>query len=105
MDTLNILKYGGITALLILLLVFEIKDGHIGGRKPTSGGYEYYTAANSSVRIQHVFGSLYKVYVFGNSPAPTKKDRFGTYFTVRARSASEAEYIVDDIYRRGENIS
>ena len=99
MDTLNILAYGGITVLLVLLIIFEIKDGHIGGRKPTSGGYEYYTANSSYVRIKRVFGSLYKVYVFNSCPVPTKTDRFGTFFTMRAHSSSEAEYKVDNLYR------
>lgn len=102
MDTLNILAYGGIAVLVVLLIIFEIKEGRIGSRRtPQNGGYEYYTADGNSLRIRHVFGSLYKVYVFSYCPVPTRKDRFGIYFTVRARSASEAEYVVDGIYRRG----
>lgn len=101
MDTLNVLGYGGIAVLIILLIIFEWKDGRFGKRIPYSEGYEYYTANNSCVRIHKVFGSLYKVYVYNDSPAPTKRDKFGSYFTVRARSAPEVENIIDDMYRRG----
>ena len=101
MDTLNILGYGGIAVLITLLIIFELKEGRFGRWKLRSGGYEYYTADNSYVRIYKAFGSLYKVYVYSDCPVPTKKDRFGSYFPVRARSASEIEYIVDDIYKRG----
>ena len=101
-NTLNILAYGGIVVLVILLLVFEIKEGRIGrSHAPNNGGYEYYTESGETLRIRHVFGSLYKVYVFGYCPVATKADRLGTYFSVRARSASEAESIIDGIYRRG----
>lgn len=101
MDTLNVLGYGGIAVLIILLAIFEWKDGRFGKRTPHSEEYEYYTADNSFVRIHKVFGSLYKVYVYNDSPVPTKKDKFGSYFTVRARSESEAEYIIDGMYQRG----
>lgn len=101
MDLLNILGYGGIAVLIILLIIFELKEGRFGKRTPQSSGYEYYTPDNSRVRIQKTFGTLYKVYVYSNCPVPTKRDRSGYYFTVRARSASEAEYIVDDIYQQG----
>lgn len=101
-DTLNVLAYGGIAVLVILLIIFEIKEGRIGrSHTPQSRGYEYYTESGETLRVRHVFGSLYKAYVFGYCPVATKKDRFGVYFTVRARSASEAEYLIDGIYRRG----
>lgn len=101
-DTLNILAYGGIAVLAILLLIFEIKESRIGrNNAPNNGGYEYYTENGEVLRIRHTFGSLYKVYVFGYCPISTKEDRLGTYFSVRARSASEAESIIDGIYRRG----
>lgn len=100
MDSLNVLGYGGIAALIILLVIFELKEGRLGNRRPQGGGYEYYTPDNSRVRIHKTFGSLYKVYVYGNCPVATRRDRFGCYFTVRARSASEAEYLVDDIYQK-----
>lgn len=103
-DTLNILAYGGIGILLVLLIIFEIKEGRIGrGHAPQNGGYEYYTQNGEMLRIRHVFGSLYKAYVFGYCPVATKKDRFGVFFPVRARSASEAEYLIDGIYRRRGN--
>lgn len=99
MDSLNILGYGGIAVLIILLVIFELKEGRLGKRRAQSGGYEYYTPDNNKVRIYKAFGSLYKIYVYGNCPVETKKDRFGCFFTVRARSASQAEYLVDDIYQ------
>ena len=100
MDILNILRYGGITVLLTLLIVFELKEGRFGNQRLPSGGYEYYTINNKPVRIYKAFGSLYKVYD-SHCPFPTKTDRFGNYFTVKARSAPEAEYLIDDIYQRG----
>lgn len=103
-DTLNILAYGGIAILVILLVVFEIAEGRFGrNHAPKSNGYEYYTEDGNCLRIRHAFGSLYKVYVFGYCPVATKKDRFGVYFPVRARSSSEAEYIIDGVFRRGED--
>lgn len=101
MDSLRSLGYGGIAALIILLVIFELKEGRLGNRRPQNGGYEYYTESSDTLRVRHVFGSLYKAYVFGYCPVATKKDRFGVYFPVRARSASEAEYLIDGIYRRG----
>ena len=101
METLDILGYGGIAILALLLVIYEWKDGCIGLRKPPNIGYEYYTADNSRVKICKAFGTLYKIYVFGNCPVETQNDRFGTYFTLRASSASEAEYLVDDIYQHG----
>lgn len=90
-DTLTILAYGGIAILVILLIIFEIKEGRIDrSHTPQNGGYEYYTESGETLRVRHVFGSLYKAYVFGYCPVATKKDRFGVYFPVRARSASEA---------------
>ena len=101
-DTLNILAYGGTAALIILLIIFEIREAVIGrSRTPQNGGYEYYTPNGETIRIRHVFGSLYKAYVFGCCPAATKEDKFGVYFPVRARSASDAEYFIDSIYQRG----
>ena len=101
MDSLRSLGYGGIAALIILLVIFELKEGRLGNRRPQNGGYEYYTESGDTLRVRHVFGSLYKAYVFGYCPVATKKDQFGVYFPVRARSASEAEYLIDGIYRRG----
>lgn len=101
-ETLNILAYGGIGVLVALLIVFEFKEGRIGrSHTPQNGGYEYFTESGDSLRVRHVFGTLYKAYVFGYCPVETKKDRLGIYFPIRARSASEAEYLIDGIYRRG----
>lgn len=100
-DTLMILAYGGIGILVSLLIIFEIKEGRIGrNHTPQNNGYEYYTEGGEALRIRHVFGSLYKAYVYGHCPITTKKDRYGVYFPVRARSASEAENFIDSIYRR-----
>ena len=101
MDILNVLGYGGIVVLVVLLIIFELKDGSFRTRTPLNSGYEYYTADNSCVRIRKVFGSLYKIYVYSECPVSTKSDRFGSYFTVKGRSAAEVESIVDDIYQRG----
>jgi hypothetical protein len=98
-DNLTIIAYGGIAVLVILLTIFEIKESR--SYTPQNGGYEYYTEGGEVLRVRHVFGSFYKVYVFGYCPVATKKDRFGVYFPVRARSAREAEYHIDGIYRRG----
>lgn len=104
-ETLTLLQYGGIAVLVVLLIVFEIKEGRIGrSYTPQNGGYEYYTESGAILRIRHVLGSLYKVYVFGGyCPVATKKDRFGDYFSIRACSAAEAEYLIDGIYQRGGN--
>ena len=99
MYDLDMIEYAGIAALIILLIIFELRDVNCGNVLSANKGYEYYTSDSSRVRIHKVFGSLYKIYVYGNCPVQTKQDRFGTYFTVRARSASSVEYIVDDIYQ------
>lgn len=100
MEALDILRYGGIGVIALLLIMFEFKEGYAGnGRTPKNSGYEYYSADGIAVKIRHVFGSLYKVYVSDYCPLPTKKDRFGTYFSIRARSASEAEFKVDSAFK------
>jgi hypothetical protein len=99
MDDLNILGYGGITVLIILLAIFEFEDWGFGKTALYSRGYEFYTADSSLVRIHKAFGSLYKIYVYGDCPVLTKQDRYGNYFEVRARCTAEAESIVDDIYQ------
>ena len=43
MDSLNIFGYGGIAVLIILLVIFELKEGRLGKRRAQSGGYEYFT--------------------------------------------------------------
>lgn len=102
MDVLSILRYGGMAALVVLLVLFELKDGRIGGQRPQSVGYEYYTADGSRLRIYKAFGTLYKVYPFGPCPVPVKAGRYGTYFTVRARSSAEAESLIDALYQGKE---
>lgn len=101
-DILMTLAYGGIAVLVFLLIIFEIRESRIVGKHTAQiRGYEYYTESGEALMIRHVFGSLYKAYVFGHCPVATREDRFGNYFPVRARSASEAEYLIDGIYRRG----
>lgn len=97
MDILTFLPYGGIATLILLLAAFEIKDRQ-GVSYASSGGYEYYTHNNTLVRIRKVSGSRYRVYVHGACPVPTKKDRYGVYFTLKARSASDVEYQIDKLY-------
>lgn len=101
MDDLTILSRCGIAVLAVLLLVFEIREGRAGHGGPANTGYEYYTPDGSRIRIRHVAGTLYKVYVFDDCPVPVTQDRFGNCFTIRAGSAQEAEYTIDELYAQG----
>ncbi len=98
MDTLNIISYGGIAILIVLLVIFELKDRQLGNHNSNSS-YLYYTHNNVEVRIRHLFSSRYKVYINGWCPVQTKRDRYGTYFTLKARSAADVEYQIDELYR------
>lgn len=98
MDILTVLQYGGISTLILLLAAFELMDRQ-GGNFANNGWYEYYTHSNISVRIRHMFGARYRVYVCDACPVPTKKDYYGLYFTLKARSASDAEHQIDALYR------
>lgn len=98
MDALSILAYGGIAVLVLLLVIFELKDRPINGNKGDEG-YEYYAYGNVIVRIQHIFATSYKVYVFDSCPVSTKQDRYGRYFILKAKSTAEAEYKIDELYR------
>lgn len=97
MDTLTILPYGGILVLVVLLVVFELSNAQPRNGVPRNE-YEFITAAGNYVRIRHVFGAIYKVYTSDDCPVVTKTDRYGRYFTVKAKSTSEAEYKVDRLY-------
>lgn len=99
MDTLGILSYGGIATLIGLLVIFEIKD-HKGNNYSNNNSYVYYTYNNIAVRIRHLFSSQYRVYVYNNCPIQTKKDRYGTYFSLKGRSAADIEYQIDELFRR-----
>lgn len=99
MDTLSILSYGSIATLIWLLVVFEIKD-HKGSNYGNNNGYVYYTYNNVAVRIRHLFSSQYRVYVYNNCPIQTKKDRYGTYFSLKGCSAADIEYQIDELFRR-----
>lgn len=99
MDTLSIISYGGIATLIGLLVVFEIKD-YKSSNYSNNNGYVYYTYNNVAVRIRHLFSSQYRIYVYNNCPIQTKKDRYGTYFSLKGRSASDIEYQIDELYQR-----
>ena len=99
MDKLEILRYGGVAVLVVLLVIFELTDRSPGRRiKGLKGGYEYYTPDGSRVLIRHLLGSRFKVYVYGGCPIATRRDRYGEFFKVNARSAHEAELKVDQAY-------
>lgn len=97
METLNILPYCGIVALILLLVTFEVKYRQKGTNQ-IGNSYTYYTPSNGAVRICHMFGSRYKVYVKDTCPVPVKHDRFGDYFILNARSAADVEHQIDDLY-------
>lgn len=97
MDVLSILPYGGVLTLVILLVVFELTNAQP-RRGTTRNGYEFITADGSCVRIRHVFGATYKVYPEGDCPVHTEADRYGRSFRVKARSTSEVEYRIDELY-------
>ena len=98
MDKLEILRYGGVAVLAVLLVIFELTDRNPVGRKKGLRGYEYYAPDGSRVLIRHVLGSRFKVYVYGVCPIATCRDRYGEFFKVNARSAHEAELKVDQAY-------
>ena len=100
--------------ILILLYVFtELRYHHDlvavapnalpGGFIPPRGtGYEYYVNLDTTVYLQRVNRREYRAYVSrGNPPAQAalRKDAHGTYFILSAKSPSEAESIVDQLYR------
>lgn len=97
MDILSVLSYGGIITLIALLIIFEIKDRQ--GNNYNNSGYIYYTYNNITVRICRLAAARYKIYVNDDCPIQTKKDRYGTYFILNARSASDVEYQIDELYR------
>ena len=98
MDTLVLLKYGGLGALLLLLVLFEIRDLRFGaaGGKQSGASYQYFTPDGSCVLVRKALLG-YKVYV-SNSPIPTMRDRYGDYIKIYARSAEEAEFKIDQMF-------
>lgn len=100
MDYLSVLPYGGIAVLILLLLIFEIRSFQ-GNSYANNYSYVYYTCNNIAVRIKHIVASRYKIYVSEQDccPVQTMKDRYGTYFLLNARSAQDAEYRIDELYR------
>lgn len=100
MDCLSVLQYGGIIVLMVLLIIFEVKNFK-GNGYANDYSYVYYTCKNIAVRIKRIVASRYKVYVSESDSCPvqTNKDRYGTYFILKARSAQDAEYRIDELYR------
>lgn len=99
MDKTLLLSYGCMATLVILLIIFEIVSQ--GGYNGKASGYSYYTCKNTAVRIRHMMASQYRIYIKDGDfcPAETSSDRYGTYFKLRARTASEAENRIDELYR------
>lgn len=91
----DVIMYGGVALIAALLLIFEVRDFK---RKASNTGYEFYTVNGKRVRIRQNIRCCYKVYVFSEAPVSTKRDRFGKYFMVKARSTAEAEAVIDNIY-------
>ena len=100
MDCLSVLEYGGIMTLVVLLVIFEIRYFQ-GKRYANNYSYVYYTCNNIAVRMKHIVASCYKIYISeqDSCPVQTKKDRYGTYFIIKASSAQDAEYRIDELYR------
>ncbi len=100
MDCLSVLQYGGITVLIVLLIIFEIRNFQ-GNSYANNYSYVYYTCKNTAVRIRHVMASQYRIYIKDGDfcPAETSSDRYGTYFRLKARTASEAENRIDELFR------
>ena len=98
MDVLVLLPRVGIITLVVLLIIFEVKDRR-GCNYNNNVGYLYYTHNNIAVRIRNLVANQYRIYVNGDCPVQTKKDRYGAYFILRARSASDAEYQIDELFR------
>ena len=104
MDVLSILQYGGVALLVILLIVFEVRfRGTSGGNVAfgSADAYEYYAPNGSQLRIRRS-GMMYRVYVvMGGAPRSVElmQDRYGNYFTLRARNNQQAEQMIDDLYR------
>lgn len=73
-----------------------------GGFIPPGDGYEYYVGSGTIVYILKKGSQSFRVYQINGQPpanAKMRKDRVGTYFVVRARTAAEAEAVVDRAYR------
>lgn len=100
MDLLVILRYGGIGALIALLIVFEL-TGRESNRSAT-GFYEYYTQEGRCLRIRHIIATRYKIYDSNpECPVPTKEDRYGQFFALSALSTGSLEAKVEAIYSSG----
>lgn len=100
-NTVFILYYGGFALFITLFIIFEIKGrGTRKTRITRPRGYEYYTEDGRQLRIYHALALRYKIYVYAESPVPTKQDRYGAFFTINAWNAREVECRIDDIFRR-----
>lgn len=58
MDCFNVLQYGGLSALIVLLVIFEIRNFQ-GNGYANNYSYVYYTCNNIAVRIKHIVASRY----------------------------------------------
>lgn len=80
----------------------EPEPGRGGFVQPPGDGYEYYAAKGVITYILKK-GSHYRVYVETGSPpngVSLRRDRYGTYFMVRAKNTAEAERIIDQTFQR-----
>ena len=70
------------------------------GFVPPRGGYEYYVGGDTVVYIKRAGRSRWHVYlVQGARPSvPLKRDRHGTYFTVRSKTPAMTEKIIEDVF-------
>ena len=86
-----------LTALVYSLLV-KLSEALFGSHR----SYEFFTADGQRLVIRHTFMLRRKIYVSdGASPLPLKHDRHGSYFLLRACSASRAEDKIDRLYQGG----
>lgn len=114
--TLEYLPYISLGILGILLIFLEIKNfkemlidrpksepGRGGFLPPSGEGYEYYVSNSTIVYIFRKAKNRFRVYLIqGNSPnACMKKDKHGTYFTVRCEDTGTAEKVVDNAFSAG----
>ena len=114
-QTLTVLPYLCWGILGVTLLFLEIRfyasqvklgkdpePGRGGFIQPPGDGYEYYATKGVIVYILKK-GDHYRVYLETSSPpsgVALRRDRYGTYFLVRAKNTAEAERIVDQSFKR-----
>lgn len=113
LDFLPCISWGILALTLVFLEVKNLKEMLIdrpqanpgrGGFIPPSGeGYEYYVSRSTIVYILQRAKNRFRIYLIqGESPnARMKRDKHGTYFTVRCEDTSTAEKIVDNAFSTG----